>query len=59
MVPEHWLYIESVVAHSTKRRVHTVFACSENCANQMWKNGPGPNCVDEAGTQRMRDKESP
>lgn len=58
MVPEHWLYIESVVAHSVKRRVHIVYACSTACAVAMWKRGPGPNVVDERGTMRMRANEN-
>ncbi len=58
MVPEHWFYIESKIAHSTKQRVHVVYACSEECRDGSWKRGPGPGVVDESGTDRMRDREN-
>lgn len=58
MVPDGWFYIESVVSHSVKRRVHVVYACSESCRDGMWRRGPGPNCVDERGTMRMRAEEN-
>lgn len=58
MVPEHWFYIESVVAHSTRRRVHVVYACSNLCRDSLWKQGPGPKVVDEGGTMRMRAEEN-
>ncbi len=58
MVPEHWFFIESAVAHSTRSRVHIVYACSESCRDTMWKRGPGPDVVDERGTDRMRAKEN-
>jgi hypothetical protein len=58
MVPEHWHYIESKVASSKRGHVHIVYACSEECRDALWMIGPGPECVDEKGTDRMRAKEN-
>lgn len=56
MVPEHWHYIESKVAHSTRGQVHIVFACSDACRDSLWRRGPGPGDCDERGTERMRKR---
>lgn len=56
--PDHWFFIESIVQHSVKLRVHVVYACSEKCRDSLWQRGPGPSGVDEAGTQRMRAREN-
>jgi hypothetical protein len=58
MTPEHWYYIESIVQHSAKKRSHIVYACSDECRDGMWKRGPGPDVVDERGTDRMRAREN-
>lgn len=58
MVPDGWFYIESKVAHSSKGVVHVVYACSESCRDSMWQRGPGPRCVNERGTMRIRAREN-
>ncbi len=55
-VPDHWFFIESIVAHK-KNTCHIVYACSESCRDGLWRQGVGPR-VDETGTDRMRARES-
>lgn len=56
--PDHWLYIESKVEHSTRGAIHALYACSAACAEALWRLGPGPaGEINEEGTLRMRKRD--
>jgi len=56
--PDFWFYLESLDRTQGTRRGHVyiVWACSAACRDAIWKRGPGPSSIDEAGTQRDREK---
>lgn len=60
--PDFWFYLESIDRTLSKGRgdgnVYIVWACSAKCRDEMWKLGPGPNNIDEAGSQHDREKRS-
>lgn len=55
--PDGWFYIESIDrTFSTKAGIYITWACSAQCRDEMWKCGPGPATIDDAGTMRRRAK---
>lgn len=56
--PHHWFYLESENRTRGEKPgvFYTVYACSEACRDKLWQRGPGPNVVDETGSERMRDR---
>jgi hypothetical protein len=57
--PDGWFYLE--IADRTAgapRQIFIVWACSEACKAGAWHAGPGPQILDEDGTERFRARQA-
>lgn len=55
--PEHWFYLESTDrTNPDGLKIYIVWACSAACRDALWKSGPGPAVIDDAGTMRLRER---
>jgi hypothetical protein len=48
MAPHAWFYLESTNrTPGEEKSTYVVWACSDECAREIWKRGPGPRVIDE------------
>lgn len=50
--PDFWFYLESK-RQSDPNQMYVVWACSEECRDKLWKQGPGTPWIDEDGSKRL------